>query len=151
LNLPISFFLSEIPLFDTLTPAETKLIEGRFLYRELEKNTVIYKQGSKGLSVCFVVDGELSVVRKSDEGDAVLAKIGKGQSIGEMAIIDGLARSADVVAISDSAVLILKRADFESMVSEYPEIGVKVLTSLAKQLSRTLRDRSEDIARAMLV
>jgi CRP/FNR family cyclic AMP-dependent transcriptional regulator len=151
LNLPISYFLSEIPFFDTLTPAETKLIEGRFLYRELEKNTVIYKQGSRGLSVCFVVDGELSVVKTSGEGDAVLAKIGKGESIGEMAIIDGLARSADVVAISDSAVLILKRADFESMVSEHPEIGVKLLTSLAKQLSRILRDRSDDVARAMLV
>jgi CRP-like cAMP-binding protein len=79
LKLPINFFISEIPLFDSLSPAEIKLIEGRFLYRELEKDTVIYKQGSKGLSVCFVVDGELSVIRRDDGGDTIVATLGKGK------------------------------------------------------------------------
>jgi CRP-like cAMP-binding protein len=57
-----------------------------------------------------------------------------------MAIIDGLTRSADVIAATTTAVLLLKRDDFEGLVSEHPEIGVKIITSLARQLSNLLRD-----------
>ncbi|MEP5763212.1 MAG: cyclic nucleotide-binding domain-containing protein [Halieaceae bacterium] len=151
MNLPINFLISEIPLFDALDFDELKEIEKRLVYKELRQGTVIYKQGSEGRSVCFVVDGELSVVRRSDKGDATIATVSKGQSVGEMAIIDGLTRSADVVATSNTCVLILKREDFDSVVSEYPHVGVKVLKSLARGMSVTLRDRSEDLARLMLI
>jgi CRP-like cAMP-binding protein len=68
-----------------------------------------------------------------------------------MAIIDGLTRSADVVAASDTSVLILKRDDFNKLVAENPVIGVKILKSLARGLSKTLRERSETLARLMHV
>jgi CRP-like cAMP-binding protein len=98
-----------------------------------------------------VVEGELSVIKRADDGDTTIAKVGKGESVGEMAIIDGLTRSADVVAATETQVLILKRDDFDKLVAEQPEIGVKILRSLAKALSMTLRDRSETLARLMHV
>jgi len=133
-------------LFDSLSIDDIKHIEQRLSYKELEKNAVIYRQGTEGRSVCFVVDGELSIVRRSDEGDVVISTVGKGQSVGEMAIIDGLTRSADVIAATNTAVLILKRDDFDTLVEEQPAIAVKVLKSLARVLSSRLRDRSEDVA-----
>jgi CRP-like cAMP-binding protein len=150
MKLPINFLISAMPLFNALDATESKEVEKRLVQKDLEPNTVIYKQGTKGLSVCFVVDGELSIIKRGEGGDATIGCVEKGQSVGEMAIIDGMTRSADVVAASFATVLILKRADFESLVAEHPEIGVKVLTSLAKVLSRTIRDRSIDVARLML-
>jgi CRP-like cAMP-binding protein len=150
MKMPINFLISAMPLFNALDAAESKEVEKRLVQKDLEPNTVIYKQGTKGLSVCFVVEGELSIIKRGEDGDATIGSVEKGQSVGEMAIIDGMTRSADVVAASFATVLILKRADFESLVAEHPEIGVKVLTSLAKVLSRTIRDRSIDVARLML-
>jgi CRP-like cAMP-binding protein len=139
--------ISEIPLFDTLNHDETQEMEKRLILKDVEEGAVIYKQGSSGRSVCFVVDGELAVIKRADDGDVKIATVEKGDSVGEVAIIDGLTRSADVLASTDATVLILKHDEFEKLVEEHPTIGVKVLKSLAKSLSHTLRDRSDDLAR----
>ncbi len=146
-----SFLMSEIPLFDSLNYEEIQEIEKRLILKDLEKGALIYKQGSAGRSVCFVVEGELSVIKRADDGDVTIATVGKGDSVGEIALIDGLTRSADVLAVTEASVLILKQDDFDNLVEEQPAIGVKVLKSLAKSLSRTLRDRSEVLARLMHV
>ena len=143
--------MSEIPLFDSLNYEEIQEIEKRLILKNLDKGALIYKQGSPGRSVCFVVQGELSVIKRADDGDVNIATVGKGESVGEIAIIDGLTRSADVLAITEASVLILKQDDFDNLVEEQPAIGVKVLKTLAKSLSRTLRDRSEVLARLMHV
>lgn len=146
-----SFLISEIPLFDSLDVDEVREIQKWMIFKKLERGTVIYKQGSSGRSVCFVVEGQLSVVSRKDEGDVTIATVEKGESVGEMAIIDGLTRSADVVAATDTSVLILKRDDFNKLVAENPVIGVKILKSLARALSMTLRERSQTLARLMHV
>jgi CRP-like cAMP-binding protein len=151
MQLSKSFLISEMALFDSLNVDEVQEIQKWLIFKKLEQGTVIYKQGSSGRSVCFVVEGELSVIKRADDGDTTIAKVGKGESVGEMAIIDGLTRSADVVAATETQVLILKRDDFDKLVAEQPEIGVKILRSLAKALSMTLRDRSETLARLMHV
>ncbi len=151
MQLSKSFLISEMALFDSLNVDEVQEIQKWLILKRLEPDTVIYKQGSSGRSVCFVVEGELSVIKRADEGDTTIATIGKGESVGEMAIIDGLTRSADVVAATETQVLILKRDDFDKLVAEQPEIGVKILRSLARALSMTLRDRSETLARLMHV
>lgn len=146
-----SFLISEIPLFDSLDVDEVREIQKWMIFKKLEQGTVIYKQGSSGRSVCFVVEGQLSVISRKTEGDVTIATVEKGESVGEMAIIDGLTRSADVVAATDTSVLILKRDDFNKLVAENPVIGVKILKSLARALSMTLRERSETLARLMHV
>ena len=151
MQLPKSFLIAEVPLFDALTVDEVDQIEDFLVLKKVEKGSVVYKQGTNGKSVCFVVEGELSVVR--DEGDKKV-KIGTvkpGESVGEMAIIDGMTRSANVIANTDTAVLLLKQDDFNKLLQEHPQIGIKMLKSLAKALSMTLRERSETLAKLMHV
>ena len=151
MSLPLNFLMSEIPLFDSLSHDETQSIEQWLIYKEIKKSSRIYKQGTSGRSVCFVIEGKLSVIKRGEGGkkDVNIATIGKGQSVGEMAIIDGLTRSADVVAATNASVLILKREDFEKMVAAHPHIAVKILKSLARSLSINLRDRSDTLAKLM--
>ena len=143
--------MSEIPLFDSLDIDEMKEAEKWLSFKQLEKGSVVYRQGTAGRSVCFVVEGELEVVKRDDDGDARIGRIGKGQSVGEMSLIDGMTRSADVIAATDASVLILRQDNFEKLVAEHPDIGVKFLKSLARALSMTLRERSETLARLMHV
>jgi len=151
MHLPKSFLIAEMPLFDALNAAEVSEVEQLMIYRDLQRGSVIYKQGSCGKSVCFVVEGELSVIHRNEGEDVQIATIRRGEAVGELAIIDGLTRSADVVAATDTSVLILKQVDFDRLVEEKPAIGVKMLKSLARAMSMTLRERSETLARLMHV
>jgi len=151
MELSINFYLAEIPLFDSLTVSESQELEKHLLFKELEAGSVVYKEGAHGSSVCFVVEGELEVFKVNEMGAEILiASLTKGQSVGEMAIIDGMTRSASVRARSDAKVLILKRDDFNNVIIQDPLIGIKILKALARTLSMTLRDRSDDLARIVL-
>jgi CRP-like cAMP-binding protein len=144
------FMMSEIPLFDSLTVGEMQETEKWLAFKRLQEGTVIYRQGTAGRSICFVVEGELAVVMRNDGGDARIASVEKGQSVGEMSVIDGMTRSADVIAVTDTSVLILKQDVFEKLCAEQPAIGMKILKSLARGISMNLRQRSESLARLML-
>ncbi len=151
MEISLSFYISEIPLFDTLTVEESKILEKHMLYKELEPDTLVYKEGSHGSSVCFVAEGKLQVIKRNKSGqEAIIATLEKGQSVGEMAIIDGLTRSASVKALTRAKVIILKREDFNKVIDENADIAIKILKELARSLSITLRDRSADITRLML-
>lgn len=151
MHLPKSFLISEMPLFDALDVEEVDYIEKWLIYKDLDEGSVVYKQGTNGKSVCFVVDGELSVVRRDNGSDVTIGTVKRGESVGEVAILDGLTRSADVIASTDTSVLILKKDDFDKLVLEKPQVGIKILKSLAKALSATLRERSETLAKLMHV
>src|SRR5690606_9640798 len=65
----------------------------------------------------------------------VVAELGRGESVGEMALLTGERRSARVEAIRDSVLLALSRASFERVVEQYP----RVMTQLARQLVDRLK------------
>jgi CRP-like cAMP-binding protein len=151
MHLPKSFLISEMPLFDALNVDDVDQLEKYLVLKQLEPGSVVYKQGTTGRSVCFVVEGELSVVRDENGDKVTIGNIKRGESVGEMSLIDGLTRSASVIANSETQVLLLKQEDFEKLLKDHPQIGIKILKSLAKALSMTLRERSETLARLMHV
>ncbi len=142
------FYMSEIPLFEGFAMDELKEIEKHLVMKKLDAGAVVYKQGSSGRSVCFVAEGELEVTRESEDGEETVASKFKGDSVGEMSIIDGLARSAGVRAATPALVLVLKRDAFETLVAERSDIAFKLLMSLAKALSLALRDRAKPVPHA---
>jgi CRP-like cAMP-binding protein len=74
-----------------------------------------------------------------------IASLARGTIIGEMSLIDSARRSATIVA--DEAVVCyeLLRNDFDAMLSNQPEIATKLLSNLARELSRRLRLTSQDL------
>lgn len=143
--------IADVPLFDALGFDELAVVEPYLLFREFKAGASIYKQGEHGSSVCFVVEGELDVIRLDGPGKEVkVATLGKGQAVGEMAIIDGLTRSASIRAGSAGSILILKRDDFNRIVDDHPQIGIKILKGLARMLSSNLRETSEVVTKMMM-
>jgi CRP-like cAMP-binding protein len=136
-------FLINIPMFDKLKGTELRTIAKHMNITELRAREILFKEGDKGDYVCFVVAGELEVIKKTAKDTYVpLTKMHKGRSIGEMAIIDDFPRSATVKAITHCTLVILTRRGFDLILEEHPTIGVKILKGIARLLSQSLRQTS---------
>ncbi|MBN1291581.1 MAG: cyclic nucleotide-binding domain-containing protein [Candidatus Latescibacteria bacterium] len=142
--------LNEVPIFDKLGYNEIKILS-RFMKPERYKaGEVLFHEGDKGDYVFFVVDGKLDVLKTSKTSDdVVIATIGKGRSIGEMTIVDDYPRSATVRTHTNVSLIILTRDNFEHILKEYPQIGIKVLKGLTRQVSLNLRKTSSRLAEYM--
>ena len=140
-------FLSRLPLFQELSLDEISILDQYLGLLELAKNDTVFDEGESGEFVCFVVNGELEVLKKSPGGDSsTITKLGKGQTIGEMALIDELPRSATVRARSPSSLTVLSRKGFEELAGQSPEIAIKILKYLARSLSLNLRKTSNRVS-----
>lgn len=109
--------------------------------------TYICRQGDSSDFMCLVVRGRVSI-EKSDlnHNQKEIASAGPGNTVGEMAMIDGEPRSASVVAKNQVQLLVLNDASFNIMAEEVPRLWGKILLQLAKIMSRRLRQTSGILA-----
>ena len=111
---------------------------------------VLFREGSKGSFLCLLHDGSVEVSRRdSDERKRVLDHVGPGNTLGEMAIIDGEPRSATAVVLEPSTLVLLNREEFNRLMKEKPLLGAKVVMRIARLLSERLRKAGGTIATLM--
>jgi CRP/FNR family transcriptional regulator, cyclic AMP receptor protein len=104
---------------------------------------VLFVAGDAGNGCYRVEDGLVKVTMMSRAGvERILAFLGPGAIVGELAIIDGRPRSASVVAVRETTLKFLSRAAFEGFAREHPE----VYQSLVKVLATRLRLTDETVA-----
>ena len=147
----IDFLILNIPIFSRLKGKELRSIEQCMKIAEVIPGEIIFEEGERGDYVCFVVEGSLEVLKKTESGESiVISTLAKGRSIGEMAIIDDLPRSATVRAKYKSTLLTLSRESFDYLLAKHPDVGVKILKGLASLLCMNLRKTSNRLAEYML-
>lgn len=147
----IEFLILNIPILGTLKDKELMVIEKYLNFIEMTPGEIVFEEGDRGDYVCFVVEGSLDVLKKSEAGeDIVISTLSKGRSIGEMAVIDDLPRSATVKARTKATLLTLSRENFDYVLAEHSAIGVKILKGIARLLSLNLRKTSSRLADYML-
>ena len=93
---------------------------------------VIFKHGDPGDLMYVVKDGEVAITY----GDGQSVTVGPGHSFGEMALIDGHSRSADVVASTDVELYPVNRSLFLVLVQDTPFFALEVMKSLTERLRR---------------
>jgi len=100
--------------------------------------TIIFRQGDPGDSFYIINSGMVKVFRKNKEGlETELARLGTGESFGEMALLTGEPISGYVEAIEESRLTVISKDQFDGIVKDYPLVS----RNLVKQLSgRLLRD-----------
>lgn len=147
----IQFLILNIPILGRLKDEELKIIIKHMNLIDVIPGETVFEEGDRGDYVCFVVDGTLDVVKKSETGEGiVISTLSKGGSIGEMAVIDELPRSATVKARTKSTLITLSQENFNYILAEHSTIGVKVLKGIARLLSMNLRKTSSRLADYML-
>ena len=131
-------FLKDIPMFselkDDILEKITELMQKR-IYR---KNNVILMEEDVGDTLFFLNKGSVKITRLSDDGrEVILSILGEGDFFGEMSIFDGESRSANVIALEDTEVFILKRGDFLDLLEKHPKIAINLLQELARRLRKS--------------
>ena len=127
--------LRRVPLFKHLVPDELSRVGVAARERAYPKNSVILFEDDPGDSLFVVVTGQVKVVLIGEDGrEVILAVLGQGDFFGEMSLIDDEPRSAHVIAMEDSNLLVLRREDFQTALREHPRIALGLLRALSRRL-----------------
>lgn len=113
--------------------------------RSYQKGQYLWYQGDPGTVLAIICIGLVKVVLTSERGDeVVLATLGPPEAIGELSVLDGSPRSASVVAVQPTTVLLLDRSTALTLMSHQPEVLDAVLRSLG-QLVRQMTEQTGDL------
>jgi CRP/FNR family cyclic AMP-dependent transcriptional regulator len=122
--------LGACPLFGGVGPEDLAAIGDRALEVDFPNEHVIARQGEIGTGFFVLIDGSVRVVRDGQE----LARLGPGDFFGEMSVIDGLPRVAQVITLEPTRCLALASWEFERLVLDHPTIGLAILRGLSARL-----------------
>lgn len=143
-------YLHQVTIFSGLSAEELVAIEKYMFFSKVEPGEYVFREGEKGDYVCFVAEGTLDIIKVNPNAQpVVITSLTKGGSIGEMALIDKLTRSASVRARNASSLIVLTRKGFDLILKMHPEIGIKILKGISLLLSINLRKTSDKLAEFM--
>jgi CRP-like cAMP-binding protein len=152
-------FLKYVPIFSELNEDTLEKISKLGIQKSFKKDSVILFEHETGSALFVIVNGKVKVSRVSDDGkEVILTILGESDFFGEMAILDGLARSANVTAMEDSELFIIQRSDFLDLLHNHPEISITLLQELTQRLrsadmkikSLSLKDAEGKVATVIL-
>jgi NTE family protein/lysophospholipid hydrolase len=131
----LSVALEVSGMFGDLAEPTLRELEAELESEWIEAGTTLFRQGDAGDAVYLVVSGRLRVsVDLADEGPRFLTELGFGETVGEMALLDGKPRSATVVATRDSHLARLSKDAFERLFSRRPDLLVVIARELVARL-----------------
>jgi CRP/FNR family cyclic AMP-dependent transcriptional regulator len=122
--------LAGTPLLAGVDPEGITMVAQRMVEVDFPKDHVIARQGEVGTGFFLVASGSVRVVRDGE----TLAMIGPGDFFGELSVLDGRPRIAQVIANEPTTCLALATWDFEAVVREQPTVALAVLRGLAGRL-----------------
>jgi CRP/FNR family cyclic AMP-dependent transcriptional regulator len=129
--------LEEVPLFSGLSPDALAKIEGRCVPRNYPRNAVVISEGDEATSMYIILSGSVKVYHTDADGkETILNTQGPGQHFGELALVDESPRSASVITLEPSRLLVLSKTAFRECMEEYPEVSYLLIKSLAQQVRR---------------
>lgn len=122
--------LAAAPLFAGVDADGLASMGERVVEVEFQPGHVIARQGDVGTGFFIVATGSVRVIRDGD----TIATIGPGGFFGELSVLDGLPRTAQVVAAEPTVCLGLASWEFEAVVREQPAVALSVMRGLAMRL-----------------
>jgi len=129
--------LKNVPLFADLDEADLARFAAIMREREYPKNSVILFEDDPGDALYIVSTGQVKVVLIGEDGrEVILSVLGDGDFFGEMSLIDDEPRSAHVICMRDSHLLVLRRDDFQAQLETHPKIALHLLRVLVQRLRR---------------
>jgi CRP/FNR family cyclic AMP-dependent transcriptional regulator len=139
-------FLRQVALFDSLGDPELEALSDLTFSRTFDKGQFIILAEEPGDTLFLIRSGQVKVSLLHEDGkEFILSLLGEGDVFGELSLLDDRPRSANVTAMVRTELLMLKRADFLSLVQRVPQIAVTLLEELATRLRRT-DDQVEGLA-----
>ena len=144
----LAALLAGVSIFRGLSKGDLEILARNLKPAQFAKDDVIVRQGSTGDSLYVIEHGRVKVVRHGDGNREIILSIFRpGDFFGEMSLLDGQPRSANVVALEDTSVLILSRPDFVQHLQTHPSTALNILADM----SLRLREADEIISNLALL
>jgi CRP/FNR family transcriptional regulator, cyclic AMP receptor protein len=135
--------LDGIGLLHSLTDEERRAIAQRCAWRRFKGGEQIFDRDSETQDVLFITDGEVRVVNYSASGrETAFGQVSAGGHVGEIAAIDGMTRSASVVAVTACTIASFPREQFVDLVESHAPIAIHLL----RRFTDIIRTNNERIA-----
>lgn len=132
--------LQKIPLFAGLPDVQLEQIARMAVSRKVARNTTIVYVGDSTDSLFVIVSGSAKVLNRDAEGnEVILTLLATGECFGEMGLIDGSPRSADVVANENCELLVIAKTDFTSVLAGNVDLCLNIMKSLVLRLREANR------------
>jgi CRP-like cAMP-binding protein len=129
--------LRKIPLFAKVDPAKLKLLAFTSERLAYLSDDELFHQGDYGDSAYIILEGEADILVDTPEGTVKVTSLGKNDIVGEIAILCDVPRTATVVAHSDLQTLRVTKDGFFHLVTQFPQVGIEVMSALASKLHHT--------------
>ncbi len=152
-------FIRNVPFFAELDDAALLKIVRVGVRKKYSKGSIILLERDTGAALFVIISGQVKIVRSSDDGrEVILSILGENDFFGEMSLLDGMARSASVIAMSKVELFTIHRQDFLTLLQTVPSVTLALLTELTMRLrkadsqikSLSLRDSTGRVANVLL-
>ena len=115
------------------------------LVRTHASGTVLFREGERGEKMYVIRSGKVNIWKQISESEITLAVLGPGEFFGEMALLEGLPRSAGATVVEEAVLIEVKHEAFETLVRKNGEIAVRLM----RRLSARLREADRQIQALM--
>ncbi len=140
--------IQETPFFEGLPAAAVTQATAQVVIRRHPPNQVIVLENDWGSAVYFILDGWVKIRTYNLDGKEVtLNVLGRGELFGEMAPLDEVPRSTDVITLVPTVIGNLPAQDFVNLINSEPQAGIRLAQLMARrlrQVNRRLRLREAD-------
>ncbi len=150
-------FLKQSDIFYQFTPTQLELVGN--LCQEVVYNTaeIVFQENSSSKELYVIIQGEVDIlINRSNSGDlekkeTAVARLRRGQSFGEVALVDEGLRSASArAAQKDTRLLIIQRDKLIMLCETYPQLGYRLMHNLAADLAMKIRNTDLRIREQLL-
>jgi len=155
-DLPLSriFFLKRIALFEDIPLDELLIIDRNLKEINFLTHEVIFAEGTQGEELYIVLQGEVQILKRvrrkhlfapeslitfNNQLYRELSRLQAGQYFGDLTLFDEMPRAATAIAHTDCTLLALKRNSFQTLISEHPEIALRMCREMSLRLRETNR------------
>lgn len=131
-------------LFRELEPAALKELAKGAEWLELPSGRSLFQRGDVSDAVYLLVNGRLRVCEPDDSGsgERLLGEVSRGEAVGELSVITGEARSANVYAVRDSGLLRVSKQAFDRLLEKYPASMMRMTRLVLTRVNRAMFDQA---------
>jgi len=138
-------FLKQSDIFYQFTPTQLELVANLCREVSFAEGDIIFRENSSSKELYVIIQGEVDILFNSNErdkkGDTVIAKLRRGQSFGEVALVDEGLRSASArSAQKETKLLVIGRDKLVMLCETYPPLGYRLMYNLAADLAMKIRN-----------
>src|SRR5271165_2957840 len=102
--------------------------------REFRAGEVLFREGERGEEMYVIQSGVVQILKHVGDADRPLATLGRGEFVGEMALLNDKPRTATAIVLEEAQCLVIDKATLEHMIAHSTEIAMRLVKKLARRL-----------------